>query len=52
MRYEFYPEAHAEYLDAAAYYEERQIGLGVRFTIEIEDVIQRIAEAPHRGAIG
>lgn len=48
MRYEFHPEARAEYLDAAAYYEERQIGLGVRFTIEIEDVIQRIAGAPHR----
>lgn len=48
MRYEFHPEARAEYLDAAAYYEERQIGLGVRFTIEIESAIKRVVEAPHR----
>lgn len=46
MRFQFHPEARAEYLDATAYYEERQTGLGIRFTIEIENTIQRIIEAP------
>lgn len=49
MRIEFHPEARAEYLAAAAYYEERQAGLGARFTIEIEKTLQRIADAPERG---
>lgn len=48
MRYEFHPEARVEYLKAVAYYEERQAGLGARFTVEIESAIQRIVEAPHR----
>lgn len=48
MRYEFHPEARAEYLATVAYYEERQAGLGARFTIEIEKTIQRIVEAPSR----
>lgn len=48
MRLEFHPEARAEYLDATTYYEERQTGLGVRFTIEIENTIRRIIEAPTR----
>lgn len=48
MRYEFHPEARREYLDAVAYYEQRQAGLGARFTIEIEGAIHRVVEAPHR----
>lgn len=48
MRVEFHPEARAEYLAAAAYYEERQTGLGARFTIEIEKTLERIADAPER----
>jgi plasmid stabilization system protein ParE len=48
MRFEFHPEARIEYLEAIAYYEERQAGLGARFTIEIESMIQRIVEAPNR----
>jgi len=48
MRYEFHPEARAEYLEAVAYYEDRQSGLGARFTLDIESTVQRIAEAPNR----
>jgi hypothetical protein len=48
MYFEFHPEARIEYLEAIAYYEERQAGLGSRFTIEIESAIQRIVEAPNR----
>ena len=48
MRYEFHPDARVEYLKAVAYYDERQAGLGTRFTVEIERTIQRIVEAPHR----
>ena len=48
MRYAFHPEARAEYIEAAAYYEHRRAGLGARFTIEIEATIERIIEAPSR----
>ncbi len=48
MHHEFHPEARAEYLHATSYYEKRQTGLGARFTIEIENTIQRITEAPTR----
>lgn len=48
MRYEFHPDARVEYLKAVAYYNERQAGLGTRFTVEIERTIQRIVEAPLR----
>lgn len=48
MHYEFHPEARVEYLETVAYYEDRQAGLGARFTIEVERAIQRIVEAPTR----
>lgn len=48
MHYRFHPEARVEYLEAVSYYEERQAGLGARFTIAIEDTIHRIVEAPDR----
>jgi plasmid stabilization system protein ParE len=48
MRFEFHPEARAEYLEAIAYYAERQVDLATRFTIEIESAVQRIVEAPDR----
>lgn len=46
MRYDFHPEARTEYFEAIAYYDGRQLGLGARFTIEIEAAIQRILESP------
>lgn len=48
MRYEFHPQARAEYLEAIAYYEERRTGLGARFALEIEGVIQRIIDGEIR----
>lgn len=48
MHYEFHPEARIEYLASVAFYESREIGLGARFTIEIERAIQRIVAAPTR----
>ena len=48
MTYEFHPEARIEYFEAIAYYEERQPGLGARFTIEIENTIQRIVDSPYQ----
>lgn len=48
MRLEFHPEARVEYIEAIAYYEERQPGLGARFTIEIENAIHRVMEAPRQ----
>jgi plasmid stabilization system protein ParE len=48
MRFKFHPEARVEYLEAIGYYEERRAGLGGRFALEIEGVIQRIVEAPRR----
>jgi len=48
MTYEFHPEARIEYFEAIAYYEERQHGLGARFTIEIENTVQRVLESPLR----
>jgi plasmid stabilization system protein ParE len=48
MRCEFHPQARVEYLEAVAYYEKRQAGLGARFVSEVESAIQRIVEAPLR----
>lgn len=46
MRLEFHPDALAEYRAAAAYYESRKPGLGIRFVEAIEDAIRRITESP------
>lgn len=46
MRSVFLPEARIEFLEAAAYYEAKQIGLGVRFRDEVGQVIDRAAAAP------
>jgi len=48
MRFEFHPEALAEYEDAAHYYAECQKGLELRFISAVEHVIQQITEAPDR----
>ena len=48
MNYDFHPDARAEYVDAASFYEERGAGLGAAFTIEIESAIKRIQEGPAR----
>ena len=46
MRY--HPEAEAEIVRAARYYEKRVEGLGARFLSEFEATATRILEAPER----
>jgi plasmid stabilization system protein ParE len=48
MRFEFHPEALAEYEDAARYYAGCQEGLELRFIAAVEHVVQQIVEAPER----
>ncbi len=46
MRYEFHPEALAEYEAAARYYAGCQEGLELRFMASVEAAVRRIADAP------
>ncbi|AFM14093.1 type II toxin-antitoxin system RelE/ParE family toxin [Turneriella parva] len=46
MTYSFHPEAEAEFNHAIDYYEEREIGLGYDFAIEVHDSIQNILKFP------
>jgi plasmid stabilization system protein ParE len=48
MRYEFHPEALAEYDEAAHYYAEQQADLDLRFIASVERAIELILEAPTR----
>ena len=48
MRYEFHPEALAEYEAAVLNYAQRDPALGKRFVAAIEDAIDRILDAPTR----
>lgn len=49
MRYEFHPEAEAEFIDAAAYYERNVPGLGERFGNEVRRTIDLLLEYPELG---
>lgn len=44
----FHPGAEAEYLEAVAFYESRQKGLGAGYIAEVEEALSRIAATPHR----
>ena len=46
MRWEFHPEALAEYHDATRYYAERDPAVALRFIEAVEDAIGRILDAP------
>ena len=46
MRFEFHPEALAEFEAAARHYAGCQAGLELRFIAAVETAIQRILEAP------
>ena len=48
MRYEFHPEALAEYETAALYYAERDPAVGQRFVAAVEEAINRIVDSPAR----
>ncbi len=47
MKYDFHEEAEKEFFATIEYYEECQIGLGLRFSKEVYATIQRICEYPH-----
>ena len=42
----FLPEARAEFDNGADWYEERQPGLGTRFTLAVNAVLERVAQNP------
>ncbi len=46
MKFEFHPEALAEYEDAARYYSGCQPGLEMRFIAAVEKAIAQIIESP------
>ena len=48
MRYEFHPEALAEYDDAAHYYADCQEALDLRFIECVEAAVQQISKDPLR----
>ena len=48
MRYEFHPQALAEYEAAALYYAERDPAVAQRFVAAVEDALDRILESPTR----
>ncbi len=48
MKYEFHPEALAEYDEAAHYYAQQQPGLDLRFIVCVEEGIEQIIENPFR----
>ncbi len=48
MRYEFHPEALAEYNEAARHYSECQEGLEIRFIEAVEHAVGLIREDPQR----
>lgn len=48
MRYEFHPEALAEFEDAAVFYASRQQGLQIRFIDAVETAIRHICDSPER----
>lgn len=46
MRFKFHPQALEEFEQAVVYYEQRQPGLGERFSSSIESAIEGIVAAP------
>ena len=44
----FHEAAETEHLEAVAFYESRQAGLGGDYLREFEGALSRIGEAPHR----
>jgi hypothetical protein len=49
MNLEFLPEAQAEFVDAAEYYESKESGLGKRFRDEVGKSARRFFNIPHSG---
>jgi len=51
MKFDFHPEALAEFQQAARHYRLSQEGMGLRFVASVEDTINQILEAPLRWRI-
>lgn len=51
MKYEFHPDALAEFEGAAIYYSQKHPGLELRFISNVEASIQRILENPESHTI-
>ena len=51
MRVIFHPEAHAEMIEHARYYELKSKGLGLDFLAAVEEATKRIERFPKAGAI-
>jgi plasmid stabilization system protein ParE len=51
MRVIFHPEAHAEMIEQARFYEKRSEGLGADFLDAIEEATKRISRSPYAGPI-
>ncbi len=51
MRVVFHPEAHAELIEQARYYESKSEGLGADFLDAVEETTHRIQHSPISGAI-
>ena len=48
MSFQFHPAAEAEHLEAVAYYESRQAGLGASYLAEFEAAMRQVCAAPGR----
>jgi toxin ParE1/3/4 len=48
VTYAFHPDAEREHLDAVAYYEDRQAGLGAEYLNEFERTMQGVCSSPNR----
>jgi len=46
-----HPEAHAEMIEQARYYEDKSEGLGGDFLDAVEETVRRVANSPKAGAI-
>jgi len=51
MRVIFHPEAHAEMIEQARYYENKSSGLGSDFLDAVEENTRRIQQSPFAGSI-
>ncbi|HQU90685.1 MAG TPA: type II toxin-antitoxin system RelE/ParE family toxin [Pyrinomonadaceae bacterium] len=47
MNFDFHPEARIEFIDAIAYYEGCEEGLGLRFAQEVYSTIDRVTLRPN-----
>jgi toxin ParE1/3/4 len=46
MKFKFHPEAEIEFREAIEFYEQREIGLGQDFSIQVYSAIQNITSYP------